>query len=164
VFLLLPLVTTSSRQVRLNKHLVSPGLPAIILTSHACQNDRIFISHLHQPEDGFPNLEELADAAHSDDQDSNYSYSRSPSARRLDMIANRRIDAKVCPAENPLLEKSLTLDRQLIGQLRAQGQATTITPEIRRYLQDVVAFLRMERGVDGGISPYATTVFLALAK
>ena len=53
---------------------------------------------------------------------------------------------------------------QLIEQLRVQGEATTITPEIRRYLQDVVAFLRMERGVDGGISPYATTLFLALAK
>jgi hypothetical protein len=53
---------------------------------------------------------------------------------------------------------------QLLGLLRAHGEAATITPEIRRYLQDVVAFLRMERGVDGGISPYATTLFLALAK
>ena len=52
----------------------------------------------------------------------------------------------------------------MIEQLRAKGQATTITPEIRRYLQDIVAFLRMERGVDGGISAYATTLFLALAK
>ncbi|OQV06717.1 hypothetical protein CLAIMM_11251 isoform 1 [Cladophialophora immunda] len=130
VFLLLPLVATSSKHIRLNKHL----------------NDRIFMSHTHSPEDGFPNLEELDDAAISEDHDSTYSYSRSPSARRQQMIASRRIDAK------------------LIEQLRAQGQAATITPEIRRYLQDVVAFLRMERGVDGGISPYGTTLFLALAK
>lgn len=53
---------------------------------------------------------------------------------------------------------------QLIEQLRSQGLATTITPDIRRYLQDVVAFLRMERGVDGGVTPYATTLFVALAK
>ncbi|KIY03983.1 uncharacterized protein Z520_00675 [Fonsecaea multimorphosa CBS 102226] len=131
VFLLLPLVAASSKHIRLNKHL----------------NDRIFMSHSHSPEDGFPNLEELDDAANSEDHDSTYSYSRSPNRRRQQMIANRRIDAKV-----------------LIEQLRAQGQAATITPEIRRYLQDVVAFLRMERGVDGGISPYATTLFLALAK
>ncbi|KIW64484.1 hypothetical protein PV04_09413 [Phialophora macrospora] len=129
-FLLLPLVTASSRHIRLNKHL----------------NDRIFMSHSHSPEEGFPNLEELNDPANLGDQDSAYSHSRSPSLRRQEMIASRRIDAK------------------LIEQLRAQSQATTITPEIRRYLQDVVAFLRMERGVDGGISPYATTLFLALAK
>jgi len=39
-----------------------------------------------------------------------------------------------------------------------------MTPEIRRYLQDIVVFMRMERGVDGGITPYATTLFVALAK
>ncbi|KIW86229.1 hypothetical protein Z517_01624 [Fonsecaea pedrosoi CBS 271.37] len=130
VFLLLPLVSTSSKHIRLNKHL----------------NDRIFMSHSHSSEDGFPNLEELDDATNSGDHDSTYSYSRSPSVRRQQMIASRRIDAK------------------LIEQLRAHGQTATITPEIRRYLQDIVAFLRMERGVDGGVSPYATTLFLALAK
>lgn len=52
----------------------------------------------------------------------------------------------------------------MIEYFRSQGQAATVTPEIRRYLQDVVAFLRMERGVDGGVTPYATTLFLALAK
>ncbi|EXJ55893.1 hypothetical protein A1O7_08824 [Cladophialophora yegresii CBS 114405] len=129
-FLLLPLVTTSSKHIRLNKHL----------------SDRIFMSHSHSAEDGFPNLEELDGAASSEDHGSGYSYSHSPSARRQETIASRRIDAK------------------LIEQLRAQSQATTVTPEIRRYLQDVVVFLRMERGVDGGISPYATTLFLALAK
>ncbi|KIX08741.1 uncharacterized protein Z518_03398 [Rhinocladiella mackenziei CBS 650.93] len=130
VFLFLPIVTTSSKHVRLNRHL----------------NDRIFMSHSHSPDDGFPNLEELAYADKSDDDDSADSYSPSPNMRRQTIIASRRIDKK------------------LIEQLRRQGQATTITPEIRRYLQDVVAFLRMERGVDGGVTPYATTLFLTLAK
>ncbi|KIW59850.1 hypothetical protein PV05_00116 [Exophiala xenobiotica] len=129
VFLLLPVVSTSSH-VRLNKHL----------------NDRIFMSHQHRPEDGFPNLEELDEANNVDDNNSTYSYSTSPSIRRQKAVASRRITPK------------------LIIELRAQGQAATITPEIRRYLQDVVAFLRMERGIDGGVTPYATTLFLALAK
>ncbi|OCT45134.1 hypothetical protein CLCR_05862 [Cladophialophora carrionii] len=146
-FLLLPLVATSSKHIRLNKHL----------------NDRIFMSHSHSPEDGFPNLEELDGAANSEDHGSTYSYSHSPSARRQETIASRRIDAKVRLAVRRGLVRS-DLQLQLIEQLRAQSQATTVTPEIRRYLQDVVAFLRMERGVDGGISPYATTLFLALAK
>lgn len=52
----------------------------------------------------------------------------------------------------------------MIEYLRDQGQQTTVTPEIRRYLQDIVVFLRMERSVDGGISPFATTQLLSLAK
>ncbi|EXJ84033.1 hypothetical protein A1O3_04700 [Capronia epimyces CBS 606.96] len=128
-FLLLPIVSTSSKHVRLNAHL----------------NDRIFMSHYHEAEDGFPNLEEMDIARHSEDE-SAYSYSHSPSVRREDMIASRRIES------------------ELIDQLRVQGKAATVTPEIRRYLQDVVAFLRLARGVDGGVTPYATTLFLALAK
>ena len=53
------------------------------------------MSHSHSSKDGFPNLEELDETANSEDQDSTYSYSRSPSARRKEMIASRRIDAKV---------------------------------------------------------------------
>ena len=34
------------------------------------QNDRIFISHRHDPEDGFPNLEDMGEGYNSDDQDS----------------------------------------------------------------------------------------------
>lgn len=50
IFLFLPIVTDSTKDLRLNHHL----------------NDRIFISHHHSPEDGFVNLEELEDTDHSD--------------------------------------------------------------------------------------------------
>ena len=53
---------------------------------------------------------------------------------------------------------------QLIDQLRKLGQAATLTPEIRRYLQDVVVFMRLERGVDGGITAYSDVCFVELAK
>ena len=162
VFLLLPLVAITSKQIRLNKHLVS-----LVIQSCTCayfkQNDRIFMSHFHSVEDGFPNLEELDETASSAESDPAYSYPRSLSGRRQEMIASRRIDAEV---RSRLLFDVSGSDRhvQLLEHFRAQGQATTITPEIRRYLQDVVVFLRMERGVDGGVSPYATTLFVALAK
>lgn len=58
----------------------------------------------------------------------------------------------------------LTTTFKMIEYLRDQGQQATVTPEIRRYLQDIVVFLRMERSVDGGISPFATTQLLSLAK
>lgn len=53
------------------------------------------MSHFHEPEDGFPNLEELEVAEGSEDRVSTDSYSRSSSVRRQQMIASRRIDAKV---------------------------------------------------------------------
>jgi hypothetical protein len=123
------------------------------------------MSHYHGPQDGFPNVEVFEEANHAaDDQsvDSN-SHSHSPSPRREQLLATRKIDGKVSALVLHVLRFSAH-HHQLINQLRAQGQATTITPEIRRYLQDVVAFLRMERGVDGGVTPYATTLFLALSK
>ena len=39
-----------------------------------------------------------------------------------------------------------------------------MTPEIRRYLQDIVVFMRVERGVDGGVTPYGNVCFVDLAK
>ncbi|KAG9791550.1 hypothetical protein KCU88_g988, partial [Aureobasidium melanogenum] len=123
------------------------------LASELALNDRVFMSHFHEAEDGFPNLEEMETTTTtttrpSKDNDNNSetsaSVSRSPSVQ---VVPNpRRIGA------------------ELIEQLRAQGEAATVTPELRRYLQDIVVFLRMARGVDGGVTPYATTLFLALAK
>ena len=37
------------------------------------KNDRIFISHRHNIEDGFPNLEDMGDSYMWDEQDSSYS-------------------------------------------------------------------------------------------
>jgi hypothetical protein len=37
------------------------------------KNDRIFISHRHDVEDGFPNLEDMGDSYMWDEQDSSYS-------------------------------------------------------------------------------------------
>ena len=39
-----------------------------------------------------------------------------------------------------------------------------MTPEIRRYLQDIVVFMRVERGVDGGVTAYGNVCFVDLAK
>jgi uncharacterized membrane protein len=39
-----------------------------------------------------------------------------------------------------------------------------MTSEMRRYLQDVLTFLRVERGVDGGVTPYGNVCCVELAK
>lgn len=96
------------------------------------------MSHYHDPDDGFPNVEEMDGSDRED---------RAP----LSFI-------KTASTHRSLLR------RDVIGELHKLGQAASVTPEIRRYLQDIVAFLRVERGVDGGITPYASVCFLDLAK
>lgn len=103
-------------------------------------NDRIFISHHHLAEDGFANLEELENSSES---------SSGPSQQHVSWESQKR---------------SRHISRAAIDKVRAMGEATAMTPEIRRYLQDVITFLRIERGVDGAITPRATTQFVALAK
>lgn len=105
-------------------------------------NDRIFMSHYHHPDHGFANLEELDQSAISDDM-SRHSKQR----ESWDSTQKGRL-----------------IGKEVIDKLRSMGQATAITPEIRRYVQDIVTFLRLERGVDGRISPRATIQFVALAK
>lgn len=63
--------------------------------SDSChQNDRIFISHRHQLEDGFLHLEELD--THAEEHNSGHAFGRSPSARREQVLSSRRIHSSVC--------------------------------------------------------------------
>ena len=127
------------------------------------QNDRIFISHYHDPEDGFPNLEEIDGSCTSDDQASTSSVVHKLISRPTESSsAARRVDKKVGPQFSPCC--CVLIPSQVVDRLRELGTAVTITPEIRRHLQDVVIFMRLERGVAGGVSPYATVLFESLAK
>lgn len=51
------------------------------------------MSHYHELEDGFPNLEELD--SHSEDHGSSYSVKAPPSVRYQDLIADRVINHDV---------------------------------------------------------------------
>lgn len=125
-FLFIPVVPLSTRHIHLIPHL----------------NDRIFISHHHLPEHGFPNLEE---PDHSNVSENSPSSSKQRSSWES-------------------AKQSRMISREVIDKIRAIGETTGITPEVRRYMQDVVTFLRLDRGVDGGITPRASTQFVALAK
>ena len=52
----------------------------------------------------------------------------------------------------------------MIQKLRVLGEAATISPEVRTYMQNVVVFLRIERGVAGGVTPHASVMLGALSK
>ncbi|ETN45013.1 uncharacterized protein HMPREF1541_09889 [Cyphellophora europaea CBS 101466] len=118
-FLFLPIISTDQKHIRLNHHLT----------------DRLFLSHSHTLDDGFPNVEELEND-----------------------VAGHRSDLSKTSSDR------LHISSEVLDDLRRLGQQTTITPEVRRHLQDLVVFLRLERGVDGGITPYSNVCFVSLAK
>jgi hypothetical protein len=120
------------------------------------------MSHYHQPGDGFPNLEEIDVEARSDDQSSDSSVLRNPVSTQIADRDCRRFRKEV---GTPLSAGYIKLtDEQHIDRLRQMSQSAVISAEVRRYLQHIVVFLRLERGVAGGVSPYATSQFELLTK
>ncbi|CAG8981443.1 hypothetical protein HYALB_00013636 [Hymenoscyphus albidus] len=94
------------------------------LTKHL--NDHMFISHFHDPEDGFPNLEERFD-----DGNSNSSVvKKSPS-----------LDA------GSFLWPTITAED--IERLSELSENATVTVEVLAYQQNIIAFLRVHRAVAG---------------
>ncbi|KAJ9265942.1 hypothetical protein DTO027B5_3997 [Paecilomyces variotii] len=131
-FIFIPVVSSrdeKSRPKPLNKHL----------------NDHIFISHFHDPQDGYPNLE--GDDSISDDQASISSVVRKPN---------------FIPSKRAINGHAIT--REAIAEIRHMCNSVTVSAEVARYLQDIVVFLRLNRAVLGGISAKATNHLLRLSK
>ncbi|TVY71344.1 hypothetical protein LSUE1_G008451 [Lachnellula suecica] len=109
------------------------------LTKHL--NDQMFISHFHDPEDGFPNLEETYD-----DGDSISSVVKKGPISSPGPLLLPRISATV------------------IEQLSQLSKHATVTMELKQYQQNIISFLRLHRAVAGGISAAATQHFDKLAR
>lgn len=110
------------------------------LTKHL--NDFMFISHFHDPEDGFANLEELYN-----DGKSQSSVVENGRPTRVD-IAN--INPRISAAD--------------IEQLSTLAAEATVSVEVKQYQQNIVAFLRIHRAVAGGITATTTKHFDKLVK
>lgn len=109
------------------------------LTKHL--NDHMFISHFHEPEDGFPNLEDMYD----DGKSISSVVKKSPAIE-----LHESLDARISAQE--------------IEHLAALSDEATISVEVQQYQHNIVAFLRLHRAVAGGISAAATKHFHKLAK
>jgi len=109
------------------------------LTKHL--NDHMFISHFHDPEDGFPNTEELYD-------DRNSISSVVKKSPKLD-------------PDSLLWPRITAADIEHISQL---SDLSMVSVEVKQYQQNVIAFLRVHRAVAGGISAVATKHFNKLVK
>lgn len=105
--------------------------------------DHLFISHCHELDDGFPNLEEGSGWIEDDRASSTSVVHRS--------VVQRSGQAPVFRYE----------DIRTVAALRDK---VTIAAEVNSYLHNVVTFLRLHRAVGGGITPRATRHFNLLVK
>jgi len=104
-------------------------------------NDQMFISHFHDPEDGFPNLEESYDDGNS-----------------ISSVVKKSLVGFPPPI---LLPRISAMDIEHLSQM---SNHATVTVELKQYQQNIISFLRLHRAVAGGISAAATRHFDKLSK
>ena len=117
----------------------SPSSPS--LSKHL--NDFLFISHFHGIDEGFPNVEESSGWVEDDKASiSSVVHKTAPKA------------ASVSPI----------FSNEDLESLSSLSQATVISLDVKRYLHDVLTFLRFHRAVASGVSPRATRHFDLLVR
>ncbi|KAF8866694.1 hypothetical protein BDZ45DRAFT_795158 [Acephala macrosclerotiorum] len=109
------------------------------LTKHL--NDYIFISHFHDPEDGFPNLEE----AYEDGDSISSVVKKNPTQDSAEFLWPR-------------------ISATEIQHLADLSHHATVSVEVKQYQQNIISFLRTHRAVAEGISAIATKHFDKLAR
>ncbi|KAI1377236.1 hypothetical protein F4677DRAFT_415677 [Hypoxylon crocopeplum] len=152
------------------------------LVSHL--NDFFYVSHWHNPEDGFAHLEEDVvaedgDTASLDSASSvvRRSFTESTPALTGTPRANRsrgidatqpltklRDDTSSLSTNSPA---SISLSESDIASLALLARKVSTDVEVLRYQMNIVSFLRMHRAVapgGGSATPYATKHFGQLAK
>lgn len=102
-------------------------------------NDYMFISHFHNPEDGFPNLEDLYDDRNS-----------ISSVLKKSLTAQPNTPPRISAAD--------------IDTLSKLSEHATFAVEVKQYQLNMISFLRLHRAVASGITAAATKHFDKLAK
>ncbi|KAJ6006075.1 hypothetical protein N7451_004019 [Penicillium sp. IBT 35674x] len=126
-FLFVPLVARDSAELH-------PPLKAHL-------RDQLFISHFHDPDDGFVYLEEN------------------------DWLSDAQLSASsVIHTPKPLQKSSAKVNRMVMEKIREASNSVTMSAEVVRYIQDIVVFLRLSRAVAGGVSARANFQFSQLAQ
>jgi len=105
-------------------------------------NDRMFISHTHDTEDSLPNLEDQQ--------------------QQQEATADNASDASVIHSPPPSPFPTLRapnkpfFPKPNIDALATLADSVSLTAEIRAYIHNLPAFLRLHRAVAGGVSSNAT--------
>lgn len=122
------------------------------LSSHLC--DYFFISHHHPSDEGFPEVEREVESEQSD-------------VDSLASVVIRKVPTTPPPFRAPRFppaRKNILVPKDMVDTIKSMADDVTISIEIRRYMFDLVVFLRMHRAVAGGISARATKDFEELVR
>ncbi|KAJ5832461.1 hypothetical protein N7474_000772 [Penicillium riverlandense] len=105
-------------------------------------NDHLFISHFHDPGNGYVYLEDI-DCLSDGEQSASSVIRKSASYFQ---------------------KKSPKVDRTMMDKLSAASETVSTSAEVVRYMQDIVVFLRLSRAVAGGVSAKASNHFSRFAQ
>lgn len=130
------------------------------LTEHL--NDFFYISHWHDPPDGFAHLEDAVDvetgSTASGESVVRRSAAGTPSLGRQATGSSTFSGSKKSDGSGALFSEGD------IAVLAMMSRQTTVEIDVIRYQMNIVSFLRMHRAVAGGIGPVATKHFDQLVK
>ncbi|KAI0833068.1 hypothetical protein F5Y06DRAFT_280736 [Hypoxylon sp. FL0890] len=157
------------------------------LVSHL--NDLFYVSHWHDPEDGFAHLEEglggddefegkkggetaSLDSASSVVRRSYTESSTTPGPSRSRSTNNFKGDQATADDGSSLAPSSISsafpsFSESDIASLALLARQVNMDVEVLRYLMNIITFLRMHRAVapgGGGVTPHATKHFEQLSK
>jgi hypothetical protein len=122
-------------------------------TDRVHQSDYFFISHHHPPDEGFPEEVEQGFDGEQSDADSLSSVIRK--AAPTPPFGNSRF---------PLFGKDVLIPKPVVDTIKAMADDVAVGIEIKRYMLDLIVFLRMHRAVCGGVSARATKDFEELVR
>ncbi|CAK7209108.1 hypothetical protein SCUCBS95973_000339 [Sporothrix curviconia] len=137
------------------------------MTAHL--NDHFSIGHWHDPDDGFPNIEEQ-DEDGGDERHGEASSDSDSVVRRSESGVSSHSRASDQPRDQELLP---SFSEEDIDHLAALSENVRIDMEVLRYQMNIVAFLRLHRAVAvigpaasglSCVSPDATKHFEKLAQ
>ena len=140
------IIVQSPGDPALVEHLVRTSESKGIPVADLLQNSYILMAHRHDSVDGFPNLEETSQPAN-------------PDSVSISSVLHRQ-STKTLPGPRG---HNLISVQDIRGLASSTGDVT-MTVETKSYLHNLVVFLRMNRAVQKGVTPVATTHLELLSK
>ncbi|KAI5850894.1 hypothetical protein BZA05DRAFT_399118 [Tricharina praecox] len=149
-FLIIALMAKMSGRLRLLSHL----------------QEQFFISHHHSPPDSGDGDDDDASYTETDTDSISYNrqlHTRPPTASDTSSLASVVI-RKYPSFQPPPQPETPPIPAEIITETRALAADVCVSTEIRRYLLDIIVFLRMHRAVRGGVTAQATVDFELLVR
>jgi len=180
-FLVIALVAKTGGRPGLLGHLVcfrcGEWLRRWGLTKGGYKREYFFISHHHSPPDsGYAGDDDGSDddvVSYTEMDMDSISYNRhlhtrfptsSDDTASLASVVIRKYPPTFQSSPSPQQPETPRIPAEIIAATAAFAADVCISTEIRRYLRDIVVFLRMHRAVRGGVTAQATVDFELLVR